>query len=385
MTRVAYTGPTFDAGSRLLSTETSSATNYLTADHLGSPRINTDGGGSVVARHDYMPFGEEISTSQRTSGVGYTADVVRTRFAGQPRDIELGLDFSEARMRSSQVGRFSTADPLLTSANPALAQSWNRYTYVMNNPLAYADPLGLFRWSLALGGSMTDEELRQEMQEIQDGSECYGRTAEEIQDILDGRQSFRDALSDLQSGTTDPNLTDDQRSELARSLAAYGNEGDGNGVTVTQGVMEPGVGASSVHTGYQRDADGNVIGATVTVTIGSHLRGQDIAMDVAHEGSHTADTQDAVRAWVRTGDYAQAQAAPSNVTKYETENRAYHVSADMAEHQGRSGLSFGNRPSFTIWQRSMGQVDQTALDGLLRARYNVTPDGSPGPGSRILP
>src|SRR5262249_36058317 len=34
--------------------------NYLTADHLGSPRINTDQNGDIIARHDYMPFGEEI-------------------------------------------------------------------------------------------------------------------------------------------------------------------------------------------------------------------------------------------------------------------------------------------------------------------------------------
>ena len=36
---------------------------YLTADHLGSPRINTDANGAVIARHDYMPFGEEIGTT----------------------------------------------------------------------------------------------------------------------------------------------------------------------------------------------------------------------------------------------------------------------------------------------------------------------------------
>src|SRR3990170_7960414 len=41
---------------------------YLTNDHLGSPRINTDQNGAVTARHDYHPFGEEISTSHRIGG-----------------------------------------------------------------------------------------------------------------------------------------------------------------------------------------------------------------------------------------------------------------------------------------------------------------------------
>jgi YD repeat-containing protein len=51
------------AGSRLLATETAAGTNYLTADHLGTPRINTDQTGAVTARHDYLPFGEEIARS----------------------------------------------------------------------------------------------------------------------------------------------------------------------------------------------------------------------------------------------------------------------------------------------------------------------------------
>ena len=50
--------------------------SYLTSDHLGSPRINTDQNGAVQARHDYQPFGEEI---QRAS---YGADEVRKQFTG---------------------------------------------------------------------------------------------------------------------------------------------------------------------------------------------------------------------------------------------------------------------------------------------------------------
>ena len=37
---------------------------YLTSDHLGSLRINTDQYGTVIARHAYHPFGEEIFTAQ---------------------------------------------------------------------------------------------------------------------------------------------------------------------------------------------------------------------------------------------------------------------------------------------------------------------------------
>ncbi len=70
---------------------------YLTNDHLGSPRINTDAVGNVIARHDYHPFGEEITiatTPQRTSGLGYADDTVRKQFTGYERDRETELDFA---------------------------------------------------------------------------------------------------------------------------------------------------------------------------------------------------------------------------------------------------------------------------------------------------
>ncbi len=83
--------------------------NYMTEDHLGSPRINTDATGAVIARHDYHPFGEEIATPQRTTGLGYAADTVRKQFTGYERDLESDLDFAQARMYSNRLGRFTRA------------------------------------------------------------------------------------------------------------------------------------------------------------------------------------------------------------------------------------------------------------------------------------
>lgn len=39
-------------------------------------------------------------------------------------------------------GRFTSVDPLQESGNPELPQSWNRYSYVLNNPLILIDPTG---------------------------------------------------------------------------------------------------------------------------------------------------------------------------------------------------------------------------------------------------
>jgi RHS repeat-associated protein len=138
------------AGDRLLSKETEPATSttYLTADHLGSPRINTDGSGNVVARHDYHPFGEEIlTTNQRTSGLGYQADAVRNQFTAHERDAESNLDFAQSRYYNSVLGRFVSPDGPFLGQHLEDPQTWNLYQYAGNNPVRYTDPDGHDFWS----------------------------------------------------------------------------------------------------------------------------------------------------------------------------------------------------------------------------------------------
>jgi uncharacterized protein RhaS with RHS repeats len=50
-------------------------TQYVTADHLGSPRIITNTSGAVVSRHDYQPFGGELFAGMggRTTQQAYSA------------------------------------------------------------------------------------------------------------------------------------------------------------------------------------------------------------------------------------------------------------------------------------------------------------------------
>jgi len=76
---------------------------------------------------------------------------VRSRRTGKERDTESGLDNFGKRYNASSMGRFMTPDPLVLQRLPANAfflhlgnpQSWNKYAYVMNNPLSLTDPTGL--------------------------------------------------------------------------------------------------------------------------------------------------------------------------------------------------------------------------------------------------
>lgn len=124
----------------------SNGTRYITADHLGSTRVVTNSSGSVISRHDYMPFGIELGSGVggRTSGMGYdVTDNVRQKFTQKERDAETGLDYFGARYFSSMEGRFTGCDPRLLSLKQVVnPQRWNRYAYVVNNPLALYDPDG---------------------------------------------------------------------------------------------------------------------------------------------------------------------------------------------------------------------------------------------------
>ncbi|MBK8150806.1 MAG: RHS repeat protein [Acidobacteria bacterium] len=108
-------------------------TRYTATDMLGSPRVITDSQGYVIARRDFKPFGEEITsnTGERTIAAKYgISDNLRQKFTTYQRDDETGLDFAEARMYENRHGRFTAVDPLLASGKSANPQTFNRFVYV---------------------------------------------------------------------------------------------------------------------------------------------------------------------------------------------------------------------------------------------------------------
>ncbi len=133
---------------------TGSGTKYITTDHLGSTRIVTDVSGAVLARHDYLPFGEEIPAlfGNRSLVTGYNnGDDTRQKFTAKERDTESGLDYFLARYFSGPQGRFTTPDwsrkpEPIPYADLDSPQSLNLYAYVRNNPLNHVDGDGHCGW-----------------------------------------------------------------------------------------------------------------------------------------------------------------------------------------------------------------------------------------------
>ena len=119
--------------------------SYLTTDQLGSPRMTTDRDGKVFSRRDFMPFGEEITqaiTGQRNVNLHYGDDGLRQKFTSYERDTETEDDFAQARYYNSKLGRFTSVDPTMASADIINPQTFNRYVYVGNNPVNITDPTG---------------------------------------------------------------------------------------------------------------------------------------------------------------------------------------------------------------------------------------------------
>ncbi|HRH40125.1 MAG TPA: RHS repeat-associated core domain-containing protein [Pyrinomonadaceae bacterium] len=71
------------------------------------------------------------------------SDANRKKYTGYERDIESNLDYAQARYYNSSHGRFTSVDPLTASASIKNPQTFNRYSYGLNSPYKFTDPLGL--------------------------------------------------------------------------------------------------------------------------------------------------------------------------------------------------------------------------------------------------
>lgn len=105
-------------------------------DHLGTPNPITTGNGGLGSFHFYHAFGEEVTNPD--------SDNIPLKFTGHERDQDLKndpLDYMHARYYSPLMGKFLSVDPA-KSWKLKIPQSWNRYAYVLNNPVKFIDPDG---------------------------------------------------------------------------------------------------------------------------------------------------------------------------------------------------------------------------------------------------
>ena len=121
-------------------------TEYLHRDHLGSVTAMTDSSGNVGERYSYDAFGkrrfDDWFANPSDSLLYDLAIEPRRGFTGHEHLDNVGLIHMNGRVYDPILGRFTSPDTFVQF--PETTQGFNRYTYVNNNPLSYADPSGHF-------------------------------------------------------------------------------------------------------------------------------------------------------------------------------------------------------------------------------------------------
>lgn len=104
---------------------------YVYTDPQGTPLVEADAQGNVIARYDYTPYGRMVtSLGSPPNGPGYT---------GHVNDPERGLVYMQQRYYQPD-GRFLSPDPV--GPTPGNLFNFNRYEYANNSPVVNIDPTG---------------------------------------------------------------------------------------------------------------------------------------------------------------------------------------------------------------------------------------------------
>jgi RHS repeat-associated protein len=263
-------------GNLLVASNSSSTWNYDVSDHLGSIRTAWDTSGTVTETHKFWPYGEDTNT---------TAPNQHLAFQQMERNDAVPQHFDHARTQHYNVGRFMSTDR--AGAHPGNPQSWNRYSYVLGNPVKLLDPTGMYTTGCALV-------------ELQCASFL---------------QNFEEArLADLNSSVA----------AVHNAAAAYGAPGEANGVTV--GYGDPGAGkAGSTTTGVTRwDNGSGLMTGPINVVLRLNLTGTDLRAAVGHEGQHALDAQAFLTSFRIVNGALTADVA-RNLTQFQTETNAYRI------------------------------------------------------------
>jgi len=198
-------------------TVASNHTLYLHTDNLGSIDAYSDRLGAFVNRMSFSDWGKRQQPDWKT-GSPTCSFPTANGYTGHHELDQHNLVHMGGRVYDPSIGRFMSADLFVQS--PYSSQSFNRYSYVSNNPLSHIDPTGYECADYISNRGTPWESHRYETDTCQWG-------------VGGSHDSGVDAFYDDQKhggGTT--------HEDLAKQVD-YGYKQDGDGVTTgADGVME---------------------------------------------------------------------------------------------------------------------------------------------------
>jgi RHS repeat-associated protein len=246
-------------------------------DHLGSVRLVTTASKKSVSEHEYLPFGVAPTKTYQEEINWGDPHIDSVRWAGHQRDF-LGhlnaensnyLDYMHARYYDPNLGRFLSVDPV--RGHPANPQSWNRYAYVMNQPVNFLDANGKYRTdfhrdlthvlALAAGYSPNEARAIAAATELPDLDERKPTSPLSYSARRNFHFTSADRLQDLELQAWESRSAYDIGSYLHAFQDSYSHRGFGPGV----GHISP-----ALRRAASGLATGGLIGAVVGGIVGAH-------------------------------------------------------------------------------------------------------------------
>ncbi|ABE53494.1 Rhs family protein-like protein [Shewanella denitrificans OS217] len=113
---------------------------YQHGDHQGSTLSITDERGNILEQYFYSAFGKPMKLAG--SSLVQAITPMERGYTGHEMLPNLDVIQMGGRIYDPNLARFLQADPNIQA--PTNLQNYNRYSYVLNNPLTYTDPSGYF-------------------------------------------------------------------------------------------------------------------------------------------------------------------------------------------------------------------------------------------------
>lgn len=125
-------------------------TSLLTSQGRGLRAVLNNSGNNIQALA-FDPWGHRRNAADWPSLLalyqpGWDSSHTTRGFTSHEHLDALGLIHMNGQVYDPYLGRFTSADPFIQF--PHHSQSYNRYSYVLNNPLSYTDPSGHFLFTL---------------------------------------------------------------------------------------------------------------------------------------------------------------------------------------------------------------------------------------------
>jgi|GEM_PF-1884966 len=210
---------------------------YLHRDHIGSVEAITDSSGAQITRMAFGPFGGRRQDNWENSDAAFTAGLTAVTFNTTDRGFtnhehidDFDLIHMKGRMYDPVIGRFISPDEFVQL--PEFSQSYNRYSYVLNNPLTFRDESGEFIvliWHI--GRVAVQAAIKVAIRQAPKA----GKALDKVSDVVDRVEMAEDIVS----GNLDPVDT------LSMGPRKFKNKGSGGGLPIVSKKKSPKAGNKS--------------------------------------------------------------------------------------------------------------------------------------------